>query len=213
MIHFFKNLFNKSVKDFNKQNNSNMKYLIVGLGNIGHEYNNTRHNIGFMILDQLSSSANSCFEDKRYGSISKFRLKNCELILLKPSTYMNLSGNAVRYWLKKENILMDNMLIICDDISLSLGKLRIRTSGSDGGHNGLKHISAVLGTQQFNRLRFGIGNNYNPGEQVNYVLGKFFDQELLTIRPSIETAVEAVKSFCLRGIVATMNDFNKKKTE
>lgn len=190
--------------------NNYMKYLIVGLGNIGDDYIGTRHNIGFSVLDQLSLSYNGSFTDKRYGFVSLIRVKNAELYLLKPSTYMNLSGNAVRYWLQKEKISIERMLVICDDISLPLGKIRIRPSGSDGGHNGLKHIISVLNSQQFNRLRFGIGNNYPRGGQADYVLGKFTEEEVLQISQSVQHAIEAIKTFCLNGITAAMNQYNKK---
>ena len=191
------------------QANDNMKYLIVGLGNIGDEYAGTHHNIGFTILDHLALSNNGTFFDKRYGNISTIRIKNTELFLLKPSTYMNLSGNAVRYWLQKEKIQTERMLVVCDDISLPLGKIRIRPSGSDGGHNGLKHISSVLGSQQFNRMRFGVGNNFPHGSQADYVLSKFTEEENVQISPSINRATEAIKTFCLSGITTAMNQFNK----
>ena len=155
-----------------------MKYLIVGLGNIGPEYENTRHNIGFMILDALAKASNIVFDvNKRYGAIAEMRLKNKQLVLLKPSTYMNLSGNAVRYWMQKENIPIENLLILVDDLALPFGTLRLKPKGSDAGHNGLKHIQIVLGTQQYTRLRFGISNNFFPGSQINYVLGNFTEEE------------------------------------
>ncbi|GHU91660.1 peptidyl-tRNA hydrolase [Bacteroidia bacterium] len=187
-----------------------MKYLIVGLGNIGQEYENTRHNIGFMILDALAKASNVVFTDKRYGFVSELRLKNKTLILLKPSTYMNLSGNAVRYWLQKENILMENLLVIVDDLALPLGSLRLKTKGSDAGHNGLKHIQDTLGTQQYNRLRFGIGNGFSQGMQINYVLGRFSPEEEKQLPERIDKAIEIIKSFCLAGADTTMNQFNKK---
>ena len=145
-----------------------MKYLLVGLGNIGSEYDGTRHNIGFRVLDAFAEASNISFEDKRYGFVGKGRVKNAEVVLLKPSTYMNLSGNAVRYWLNQENVLPENMLIICDDIALPVGKLRMKPSGSDGGHNGLKHIASVLCSQQFARLRFGVGNDFPRGAQCDF---------------------------------------------
>ena len=142
-----------------------MKYLIVGLGNIGEEYDGTRHNIGFRVLDAFAKASNAVFEDKRYGFVSHVRVKNCELTLLKPSTYMNLSGNAVRYWMNKENIQPENLLVVVDDLSLPLGKLRLRAGGSDGGHNGLKNIASVLCSQNYARLKFGIGNEFPRGGQ------------------------------------------------
>ena len=188
-----------------------MKYLIVGLGNIGQEYENTRHNIGFMILDALAKASNVIFDqNKRYGAIAEIKIKNKQLILLKPSTYMNLSGNAVRYWLQKENIPVENLLILVDDLALSFGSLRLKTKGSDAGHNGLKHIQETLGSQQYNRLRFGIGNDFPTGRQIDYVLGSFSleEQELLSER--IEKAMEIVKSFCLAGVNIAMNQYNNK---
>lgn len=187
-----------------------MKYLIVGLGNVGPEYDGTRHNIGFRVLDALAKASNIVFEDKRYGFVGKMRVKNCELVLLKPSTYMNLSGNAVRYWLNKENIEPENLLVICDDLSLPFGKLRMKPSGSDAGHNGLKNIASVLCTQQYARLRFGIGNDFPKGLQADYVLGQFTDEDLETMDERVGVACDAVKSFCLAGINITMNQFNRK---
>ena len=164
-----------------------MKYLIVGLGNIGPEYDGTRHNIGFRVLDALAKASNTAFEDRRYGFVAHMRVKNAELVLLKPSTYMNLSGNAVRYWLLQEKIPVENMLVVVDDLSLPVGAIRIRQSGSDGGHNGLKHIAQTLGGQGFNRLRFGIAGDYPRGAQVDFVLGRFSpdDEKLVDERTKI----------------------------
>jgi PTH1 family peptidyl-tRNA hydrolase len=187
-----------------------MKYLIVGLGNVGPEYDGTRHNIGFRVLDALVKASNIVFEDKRYGFVGKMRVKNCELVLLKPSTFMNLSGNAVRYWLNKENIEPENLLVICDDLSLPFGKLRMKPGGSDAGHNGLKNIASVLCSQQYARLRFGIGNDFPKGFQADYVLGQFTDEDLKTMDERVGIACDAVKSFCLAGINITMNQFNRK---
>ncbi len=210
MFDFIRRLFGGSTPmPQSTEEESTMKYLIVGLGNIGSEYEGTRHNIGFRILDSFASHNNCSFEDRRYGFISKCRVKNAELYLLKPSTYMNLSGNAVRYWLQKEKIDSSCLLVICDDISLPLGKLRIRPSGSDGGHNGLKHIGSVLGSQQFTRMRFGVGNDFPRGGQVEYVLGKFSDEELSIMSASIERAEAAIKTFCLSGVTMAMNEYNK----
>ena len=150
-----------------------MKYLIVGLGNIGPDYENTRHNIGFRVLDAFAKASNIVFQDKRYGFVAETRLKNKSLLLLKPSTFMNLSGNAVRYWLQKEKIEDRNLLVVVDDLALPFGTLRLKSKGSDAGHNGLKHIEQVLGTQQYARLRFGIGNDFPRGAQVDYVLDEF----------------------------------------
>ncbi len=187
-----------------------MKYLIVGLGNIGEEYRDTRHNIGFNILDALAKASNLIFTDGRYGATTHLKLKGKNLVLLKPSTYMNLSGNAVRYYMQKENIPLENLLIIVDDLALPFGTLRLKGKGSDGGHNGLKHIAATLGTENYARLRFGIGNNFQQGRQIDFVLGHFSDAETEILNDKLETAEEIIKSFCLSGINITMNQFNKK---
>lgn len=186
-----------------------MKYLIVGLGNPGDEYQGTRHNIGFMVLDALAGASNAVFEDKRYGFVAHTSVKNCQLVLLKPTTYMNLSGNAVRYWLEKENIPTENLLVIVDDLALPLGKMRLRGNGSNGGHNGLGHIQQLIG-QQYARLRMGIGSEFGKGQQVDWVLGKFSDEDKQTLQPCIDTAREIIKSFVLAGIARTMNQYNKK---
>ncbi len=188
-----------------------MRFLIAGLGNIGDEYAGTRHNIGFRIVDALAQSAGiGKFEDKRYGFVATGRVKNAELLLLKPSTYMNLSGNAVRYWMQKANIPVEQLLVVCDDLSLPFGKLRIRPAGSDGGHNGLKNITQQIGTQQFARLRFGIGNDFPRGAQIDFVLGQFTPEDLQTMDERIQMAVEAVKTFCLAGVQTAMNQYNNK---
>ena len=187
-----------------------MKSLIAGLGNIGPEYHETRHNIGFMVADALARSGNVTFADGRYGATASLAVKGRKLILLKPSTYMNLSGNAVRYWLQKENIPLENLLVVVDDLSLPFGTLRLKGKGSDAGHNGLKHIAATLGTQDYARLRFGIGNGFPRGGQIDYVLGQFDDQERQLLPERIETAADIVKSFCLAGLDFTMNHYNKK---
>ena len=187
-----------------------MKSLIAGLGNIGPEYHETRHNIGFMVADALARSGNVTFADGRYGATASLAVKGRKLILLKPSTYMNLSGNAVRYWLQKENIPLENLLVVVDDLALPFGTLRLKGKGSDAGHNGLKHIAATLGTQDYARLRFGIGNGFPRGGQIDYVLGQFDDQERQLLPERIETAADIVKSFCLAGLDFTMNHYNKK---
>ncbi|MDR0543709.1 MAG: aminoacyl-tRNA hydrolase [Dysgonamonadaceae bacterium] len=187
-----------------------MKYLIAGLGNIGQEYENTRHNIGFMILDALAKASNIVFTNKRYGAVAEMKLKNRQLILLKPSTYMNLSGNAVRYWLQQENILLENLLIVVDDLALPFGTLRLKSKGSDAGHNGLKHIQETLSTPQYSRLRFGVGNDFPQGYQIDYVLSSFTGEEQKILPERIELATEIIKSFCLAGINNTMNRFNNK---
>ena len=187
-----------------------MKYLVVGLGNIGPEYADTRHNIGFDVLDAFVKASNAVFEDKRYGAVCELKLKGRTVVLLKPNTYMNLSGKAVSYWMQKENVSLENLLIVVDDLSLPFGSLRLKGKGSDAGHNGLKHIAATLGTQNYARLRFGIGNDFPRGGQVDYVLGHFTDEDWKIIPERLETAGEIVKSFCLAGIDITMNQYNKK---
>ncbi len=187
-----------------------MKYLIVGLGNIGDEYANTRHNIGFMTLDAFAKASNVAFEDKRYGFIAHCRVKNAELTLLKPSTYMNLSGTAVRYWVQKENIPIENILIIVDDLSLPLGKIRMRGNGSAGGHNGLKNIESCLLTQQYARIKFGIGDDLPHGAQVNFVLSEFSEEDRAVVSEKMDYVIEMIKSFCLQGLDRTMNLYNRK---
>ena len=186
-----------------------MKYLIVGLGNPGYEYDGTRHNIGFRVVDALASAAGAVWEDKRYGFVAQMRVKNAQIVLLKPTTFMNLSGNAVRYWLEKENIPTENLLIIVDDLSLPVGTLRLRGKGSDGGHNGLKHIAQFIG-QGYARLKFGIGNDFPRGAQADFVLGKFSTEDEDVIAKQLPTACDIAKSFCLAGLTITMNQYNKK---
>lgn len=187
-----------------------MKYLIVGLGNIGEEYRDTRHNIGFNVLDALAKASNLVFTDGRYGSTVTLPVKGRSLVLLKPSTYMNLSGNAVRYYMQKENIPLENVLIVVDDLALPFGTLRLKGKGSDAGHNGLKHIAATLGTQDFARLRFGIGNDFPRGGQIDFVLGHFTTEDMKTMDERIKSAGEIIKSFSLAGLDITMNQYNKR---
>jgi PTH1 family peptidyl-tRNA hydrolase len=187
-----------------------MKYLIVGLGNIGEEYAHTRHNIGFDILDALAGVSNISFKDKRYGFITELRYRGRGYWLLKPSTYVNLSGNAVRYWLQKLKIPTNNLLVVLDDLALPFGTLRLRAKGGDAGHNGLNHINSILGSNAYARLRFGIGNGYHPGQQVNYVLGEWQEEEKKILSERIEMAGEIIKSFGVLGIERTMNFYNKK---
>ena len=187
------------------------KYLIVGLGNIGDEYAGTRHNAGFMVLDAFAKASNIHFEDKRYGFVAETSIKGRKVILLKPSTFMNLSGNAVRYWMNKENIDIERLLVVVDDLALPLGALRLKPSGSNAGHNGLGNIQSVLGTDRYARLRVGIGNDFPRGMQIQWVLGRFDNEDLDVLNPKIETAVDIIKSFVLAGIDITMNAFNKKK--
>lgn len=187
-----------------------MKYLIVGLGNIGDEYRGTRHNIGFRILDAFAEASNISFSTERYGDVAHMRLKNKQLTLLKPSTYMNLSGNAVRYWKEKENIDISHILVLVDDIALPFGAIRIKPNGSDAGHNGLKNIAQMLGTPAYPRLRFGIGNDFTRGCQVDYVLGHFTLDQRQQLPARVDVACEAIKAFCLSGIDFAMCNFNNK---
>ena len=187
-----------------------MKYLIVGLGNIGSEYAGTRHNIGFMVLDAFAEASNISFATDRYGDVAHARLKNKQLVLLKPSTYMNLSGNAVRYWQQKENISLENILVVVDDIALPFGAIRIKTRGSDAGHNGLKNIAQMLGTDNYARLRFGIGNDFPRGCQIDYVLGKFPPEQQQELGERIKVADEAIREFVLAGAQNAMCKYNNK---
>ncbi len=187
-----------------------MKYLIVGLGNIGSQYWGTRHNIGFRIVNELSEAGGAPFTEARYGAVSHLRIKNRELIMLKPNIFMNLSGLAVRYWMQKENIPVENLLIIVDDIALPFGTLRMKPKGSHAGHNGLRNIQEVLGTQEYARLRFGIGDQFPRGRQADYVLSPFDPEELEVMPELVKRAADIVKSFCLAGIQHTMNEYNNK---
>jgi PTH1 family peptidyl-tRNA hydrolase len=184
------------------------KFLIVGLGNIGAEYEMTRHNTGFMVLDAFAKASNISFADKRYGFVAETSLKGRKVFLLKPSTFMNLSGNAVRYWLNHENIDQSRLLVISDEVALPLGDFRLKANGSNGGHNGLGHIQQLIG-QDYARLRMGIGNDFPRGMQVDWVLGRYSEEELQQLQPSIDIAVDIIKSFVLAGIDITMNQFNK----
>ena len=210
MINFLKKLFGGDKnKKIESEDNDMKKFLIVGLGNIGPDYVGTRHNIGFMIADKLVAEAGGTFSSCRYGDMAKIRVKNCELLVLKPSTFMNLSGVAVRYWMNKENLPLNQLLILVDDIALPLGTIRIRESGSEGGHNGLKSISEHLGNRNYARLRFGVGNEFSKGHQVDFVLGQFNEEEKPLLKEKIDKAVEAVKAFCLSGAPFAMTHFNK----
>ena len=184
------------------------KYLIVGLGNPGREYEMTRHNTGFMVVDELADKLGTTFEDKRYGFVAETSIKGRKVFILKPTTYMNLSGNAVRYWLQKENIDQSRMLVVVDDLSIPLGDFRLKGNGSNGGHNGLGNIQQLIG-QQYARLRMGIGADFQQGQQVDWVLGRYDDEDMKTLQPSIDMAVEIIKSFVLAGLNITMNQFNK----
>ncbi len=187
------------------------KFLIVGLGNVGDEYDMTRHNTGFMVLDAFAKASNIVFEDRRYGFVAETSVRGRKLILLKPSTFMNLSGNAVRYWLNKEKIDISRLLVIVDDLALPLGTLRLKPSGGNAGHNGLGNIQSVLGTERYCRLRVGIGNDFPRGMQIEWVLGRYGDEEMEVLKPKLDTACEIIKSFVLAGVDVTMNAYNKKK--
>jgi len=184
------------------------KFLIVGLGNIGDEYLNTRHNIGFDIVDFIAQDAGIDFKTDKLASMAEVKYKGKTLILIKPSTYMNLSGKAVNYWMQIEKITLDHMMVLVDELALPLGKIRIGPKGSDGGHNGLKNIQEVLNTNQYARLRFGIKNEFTRGNQVSYVLGKWNEDEKKLVRERIKVAADAVKAFAFIGLQRCMNDFN-----
>ncbi len=186
------------------------KYLIVGLGNIGAEYVNTRHNIGFKIVDYIASKHDVSFETAKLGAVAQFSIKGRKLILLKPNTYMNLSGKAVQYWMQKENIAKENILVITDDLNLSFGTIRIKSKGSDGGHNGLKNIQLLLNTSEYPRFRFGISDEFKKGQQVDYVLGEWNAIEKDKLPERFEVAKQIVESFALAGLNETMNNFNGK---
>jgi len=186
------------------------KSLIVGLGNIGAEYANTRHNIGFQILDALAKASSISFSSDRYGDRAEFKWKGRPFVLIKPSTYMNLSGKAVNYWLQKEKVPVSQLLVVTDDLALPFGKLRLKGKGSDGGHNGLKHIQQTLGHPNYARLRFGVGNEFAKGKQVDYVLGEWDSEESAQLDKRVELASEIIKSFGTAGLPRTMNDFNNR---
>ena len=186
-----------------------MKYLITGLGNIGDEYKNTRHNIGFMVLDALADASKTVFKQERYGSVAYVKFKGRTFVLLKPNTYVNLSGKAVNYWLQKEKIPVNKSLIVVDDLALPYGTLRLKPKGGDAGHNGLKSIQQVLNTSIYPRLRFGIGDEFLKGKQVDFVLGKWSEIEKKELDNLIETCIQIIKSYGTIGIERTMNQFNK----
>ncbi len=187
-----------------------MKYLIVGLGNPGVQYQNTRHNIGFKVLDYLAEKSSTSFFDKRYGFRAEYKLRGKIMILVKPTTYMNLSGKAINYYLQKEKIPVENLLVVVDDLALDFGTIRIKTKGGAGGHNGLSDIEETLGNSNYNRLRFGIGNEFSKGHQVDFVLGDWSDEEKKTLNERIEIAGKAIENFPVMGIERTMNFFNNK---
>lgn len=211
MCKFILQIFKKSKTSSNSEESLIMKkFLIVGLGNIGETYKNTRHNIGFKILDFLAEKEGVSFETKKLGDITTYKFKGRTFILLKPNTYMNLSGKAVLYWLNNEKILLENLLVITDDLNLPFGSFRLKTKGSDGGHNGLKDIQDKLQTTNYNRFRFGISDAFSKGKQVDYVLGEWTNEENSKLPERLEKAVELIKSFGTAGINNTMNTFNGK---
>ena len=186
------------------------KYLVIGLGNIGAEYANTRHNIGFKILDALASASNISFTPNRYADTAKLKIKGRTVLLVKPTTYMNLSGKSVKYWLTKEKLPIENLLVICDDLNLEFGSIRVKGKGSDGGHNGLKDIQEKLNTQQYARFRFGVGGNYSKGRQADFVLGQWSKEETSLLIERLPTAAKIIPSFGTAGLANTMNTFNGK---
>ena len=204
-MNWFLTLFKK-----NKQEDTipMKKFLIVGLGNIGSEYANTRHNIGFKILDYIANQEGISFQTVKLGEVAELKIKGRTILLLKPNTYMNLSGKAVKYWLEKENIEKENMLVITDDLNLSFGTIRIKTKGSDGGHNGLKNIQLLLNSTEYPRFRFGISDAFKKGQQVNYVLGEWDTEEKEKLKERLEISSKIIKSFALAGLNNTMNEFN-----
>jgi PTH1 family peptidyl-tRNA hydrolase len=208
LLQLFKSLFSLKKEEATVDNMK--KFLIVGLGNIGEKYNDTRHNIGFKILDALALKEETAFEIKKLGAIAKFRFKGRTFILLKPATYMNLSGKAVKYWLTKEKIPFENLLVVCDDLNLPFGSLRVKAKGSDGGHNGLKDINIVLQNQQYARFRFGVGSAFSQGRQSDFILGKWEEEENDLLPERLEKAILLIKSFGTAGLNNTMNTFNGK---
>jgi peptidyl-tRNA hydrolase, PTH1 family len=210
MLTFIRHLFRKE-KGLSASDDITMKkYLIVGLGNIGSNYENTRHNIGFKVLDFFAKKEGLTFETQKLGDVAHYKFKGRQFIFLKPSTYMNLSGKAVQYWLGQEKIPLENMLVITDDFNLPFGSIRIKTKGSDGGHNGLKDIQAKLQTVNYNRFRFGISDAFSKGRQVDYVLGEWNEDELSKLPERLEKSSEVILSFGMAGITNTMNEFNGK---
>lgn len=206
-MNFFSRLFSRETKD---DYDPMKKYLIAGLGNIGADYVNTRHNIGFKVLDFLARKEGLQFETAKLGAVAEYSFKGRKFVLLKPNTYMNLSGKAVQYWMQKENIPLENVLVITDDLNLPFGTIRIKPKGSDGGHNGLKNINLVLNTQNYTRFRFGISDEFKKGQQVDYVLGNWSDEEESKLPERLEKSIEVIKSFGTAGLENTMTGFNGK---
>jgi peptidyl-tRNA hydrolase, PTH1 family len=222
-LNWFTKLFNNNkteekisikskIHEYQKDNTENMnkKFLIIGLGNIGADYVNTRHNIGFKVVDFFAKKENISFQTAKLGDIAEFNIKGRKLILLKPNTYMNLSGKAVKYWMDKENIDKDNILVITDDLNLSFGTIRIKTKGTDGGHNGLKNIQLILNSSEYPRFRFGISDEFKKGQQISYVLGEWDENEKSKLTERLEKSSEIITSFALAGLQETMNIYNGK---
>ncbi|WP_339810908.1 aminoacyl-tRNA hydrolase [Zunongwangia profunda] len=209
MLSFFGRIL-KTKKTAEEVTDPMKKFLIAGLGNIGPKYENTRHNIGFKILDELAAKQEAVFTTQKLGDIAQFRYKGRTFVLLKPNTYMNLSGKAVNYWLQKEKIAVENLLVVTDDLNLSFGTLRLKTKGSDGGHNGLKDIQAQLNTTKYNRFRFGISAEFSKGQQIDYVLGEWSEEELKELPGRLKISAELIESFATAGVSNTMNSFNGK---
>ncbi len=208
MFQFFKSLFSQKDKPLLDETDGMKKFLVVGLGNIGEKYTNTRHNIGFSVLDQLASEEGFSFEDARLGAIASFKYKGKSVICLKPSTYMNLSGKAVNYWIGHEKIPLENILVVTDDINLPFGTLRLKGKGSDGGHNGLKDIQHTLETTKYHRFRFGVGAEFSKGRQVDYVLGTWNETEEKALKKRLERSTQLIRSFVFAGPKNTMSQFN-----
>ena len=210
MLRFLLKWLGFSVNSKETEEDLMKKFLIVGLGNIGLEYKNTRHNIGFKVLDHLVESEDLKFETQKLGDIATYKFKGRTFILLKPSTYMNLSGKALKYWMTKEKVPLENILVITDDLNIPFGTIRVKTKGSDGGHNGLKDIQDKLNTTKYNRFRFGISNSFSKGKQVNYVLGEWSEEENAALSERLDKSIEVIKSFGTAGFSKTMNTFNGK---
>ncbi len=206
-MNWFINIFKKNTPE---DNIPMKKFLIVGLGNIGSEYANTRHNIGFKVLDYIANQEGISFQTQKLGDVAELKIKGRTLLLLKPNTYMNLSGKAVKYWLEKEKIEKENLLVITDDLNLAFGTIRIKTKGTDGGHNGLKNIQLLLNSSEYPRFRFGISDAFKKGKQVDYVLGEWDAAEKEQLKERLALSAEIVKSFALAGLNNTMNTFNGK---
>lgn len=203
--HFFKN---KDEIDYCIWKTTMKKYLITGLGNFGPDYVGTRHNAGFMVVDVLAARAGAVWQSCRYGDMATIKVKNCELMLLKPSTFMNLSGVAVRYWMNKEKLPLENLLVVVDDLALPFGTIRLKERGSDAGHNGLKNIASELGNTNYARLRIGVGNEFSRGHQIDFVLGVFPEEECKALPAILDKAADCVEAFCLSGAAFAMNHFN-----